>query len=206
MNHFRLYIFAFLALVLLLPGGSVFAQEITIDHENSQLWIEGKSNVNQFSCKAERYNSKIKPPASAGAIEVEVDISVEGFECGKRRMNRDLNEALMSKKHPFISFEYTETRSMDFNDSSDQYRLVVAGNLTVAGHTRQIEFPMEAFVQEDGTIRAIGETELRMTDYNVEPPTAMLGIVRVDDIFTVHFELFASTRDPENLRYDQPEK
>lgn len=206
MKRFRQYIFTFSALILIFLGGSVFAQEISIDQENSRLWIEGRSNVNQFNCRAERYNSKIKPPAEQRTVEVEVDIAVEGFECGKRRMNRDLNEALMSEKHPFISFEYTDTHSMDFNDSSDQYRLIVAGNLTVAGHTRKIEFPMEAVVQEDGTIQATGKTELRMTDYNVEPPTAMLGIVRVDDLFTVHFELFASTQDSESLRYDQPEE
>ncbi|REL33208.1 YceI family protein [Rhodohalobacter sp. SW132] len=205
MHHFRQHIAASIALILFF-GGSVFAQEINIDQENSRLWIEGRSNVNQFSCRAERYNSNIKPPAADTTIEVEVDIAVAGFECGKRRMNRDLNDALMSEEHPFISFEYTDTRSMDFSDSSDQYRLLVAGNLTVAGHTRQIEFPMEAYVQQDGTIRATGKTELRMTDYNVEPPTALLGIVKVDDLFTVHFELFASTRDSETLRYDQPEE
>lgn len=74
------------------------------------------------------------------------------------------------------------------------YELTVKGYLTVAGHKKEIEFPMQALVLEDGTLKATGQTELRMTDYNVEPPRAMLGMIRVDDLFSVHFELFATIR------------
>lgn len=185
-----------MSVFLFLIGGSGLAQDISVDQEKSRLWIEGRSNVNQFNCRAERYNTSVTTSENQnGQLDVEVDISVSGFECGKRRMNRDLYEALMAEQYPNISFEYKETRSMSYNEYQDRYTLVVTGNLTVAGHTKKIEFPMEAYVLEDGTLQASGQTTLRMTDYNVDPPTAMLGLVKVDDLLTVHFELFASTRN-----------
>ena len=197
MLHFRQHIL-FTATLFLLLGGSAFAQNINIDKEKSRLWIEGRSNVNQFNCRAERYNTTINQPGSQNEqLDVEVDIAVSGFECGKRRMNRDLNEALRSEDFPNISFDYKETRSMSYDDSKDQLVLTVVGYLTGAGHRKEIEFPMEATALEDGTLRATGVTELRMTDYNVEPPTALLGLVKVEDSLTVHFELFANTSNSE---------
>ncbi len=156
--------------------------------------------MNQFNCRAERYNTTFtQPRPEHDRVDVEVDIAVSGFECGKRRMNRDLKEALRSEDFPSISFDYKETLSMTFDDTQDQYLLTIAGYLTVAGHKKEIEFPMEAIALEDGTLRASGQTELRMSDYNVEPPTALLGLVKVDDRLTVHFELFANTSNLEPI-------
>lgn len=201
MHHFRLHIIP-LALLFLFLGGSALAQDITLDKGKSRLWIEGSTNVNKFSCRAASYDTMVSSPVAERELDVEVDIEVRGFDCGKRRMNRDLYETLLSEKHPFISFEYTSTHSITYDDSEDLYDLMVIGYLTVAGHKKKIEFPMQAYVQDDGTLRATGKTELRMTDYNVEPPTALLGMVRVDDLLSVHFELFASIPNPE-VFYDE---
>ncbi|CAN5331303.1 hypothetical protein BH23BAC3_BH23BAC3_36150 [soil metagenome] len=112
MQHFRLYIIP-ITILLFLMGGSVFAQDVIIDKEKSHLWIEGRSNVNQFSCRAAIYDTMVSAPvAEDDTLDVEVDIEVEGFDCGKRRMNRDLYEALLAEIHPYISFEYTSTESM----------------------------------------------------------------------------------------------
>lgn len=179
-------------LLLSMISGTILAQDISIDREESRLWIEGSSNVNNFRCNAGRYQSQVEPPTSDTSVKVEVDVAVEGFDCGKRRMNRDLYETLRSKRHPQISFQYVSTESMTYVDESDKYELIVNGRLTVAGQTNDIQFPLDAVIYEDGTIRATGSTVLKMTDYNVEPPSALLGLVRVDDELTVYFELFAS--------------
>lgn len=179
--------------------GNLVAQDISIDREKSRLWIEGSSNVNTFQCQAERYTTQIEPPTPDSAIDVEVDISVEGFECGKRRMNRDLYETLQSEAFPNISFEYIAADSLTYMDENDRYTMVVTGYLSVAGTQKEIRFPMDATLSEDGIVQATGKTTLRMTEYNVEPPRALLGLVRVEDELTVHFELFASTSNVETL-------
>src|SRR5690625_7512634 len=48
-----------------------------------------------------------------GDVILELKIPVLGFECGKRRMNRDINRALKSDSHPFINFEYHNVRVAD---------------------------------------------------------------------------------------------
>ena len=119
-------------------------------------------------------------------------MAVEGFDCGKRRMNRDLYETLLSNRHPFISFEYKSTESINYSEETDTYTVTINGTLTVAGHTNNITFPLTAEIIENGKIMATGLVNLKMTAYNVEPPSALLGLVRVNDELTVHFEIFAS--------------
>lgn len=193
-------------LTLCLICGTAIAQEITINSEQSRLWIEGSSNVNNFQCRAARYNTQVQPPTKDTTVQVEVDVDVEGFECGKRRMNRDLYETLLSTRHPFISFDYQSTESMSFEDDTDTYTLVINGHLTVAGHTNNIQFPLTAELIEDDIIRATGKTDLKMTDYNVEPPSALLGLVRVNNELTVHFELVASLNNIELLQNGQDQE
>jgi len=44
---------------------------------------------------------------------------------------------------------------------------------------------------ESGRMHAQGTLPIQMTDFNVEPPTAMLGLIRVRDEITVHFDITA---------------
>lgn len=203
MLYSRLHIIL-IAIMMMLTGGTVFAQEITIDKDQSRLWIEGRSNVNEFRCRAATYDTMFSPPAAEDdTLDVEVDIDVEGFDCGKRRMNRDLYETLLSDTHPKISFEYTGTEEISFDEDRDHYHLTVKGFLTVAGHTNEIKFPMQAEVLENGMMKATGQTEIRMTDFNVEPPRALLGMVRVNDLLSVHFELLVSINNLEQFYVEQ---
>jgi polyisoprenoid-binding protein YceI len=206
MLYSRLHIIL-IAIMMMLTGGTVFAQEVTIDKDQSRLWIEGRSNVNEFRCRAATYDTMVSPPAAEhDTLDVEVDIDVEGFDCGKRRMNRDLYETLLSDTHPKISFEYTGTEEISFDEDRNEYHLKVKGLLTVAGHTNEIKFPMQAEVLENGTMKATGQTQIRMTDFNVEPPRALLGMVRVDDLLSVHFELLVSINNLEQFYVEQDQE
>lgn len=187
-----------ITLILMTIGmacGTGIAQNINIDRENSRLWIEGSSNVNKFQCSAARYNTELEPPTTDTTTKVEVDVAVEGFDCGKRRMNRDLYKTLLSGKYPFISFDYDSTESITYSQETDTYTMVVNGKLTVAGHTKQIQFPLTAELINDNKLKAIGSAALKMTEYNVEPPSALLGLVRVNDELTVHFEIVATLKN-----------
>ncbi len=115
-------------------------------------------------------------------------------------MNRDLYETLQSQKFPTISFDYITTDSLTYVDDTDHYTMVVTGTLNVAGTEKEIQFPMDAVLAEDGSVRATGKTTLRMTEYDVEPPKALFGLVRVEDELTVHFELYASTSNVNTLQ------
>jgi hypothetical protein len=203
---------SFILFFILAPAtfwaGQVFSQQLSYyPSEESKLWIEGRSNVNQFECEANKYSGEAtiydeqeEDSAFVQSVQerlsLQVDIRVDGFECGKNKMNRDLRNALKSDNFPEITFLFDSAELIEMPETpNDPFLVDVKGSLTVAGETRDIHFETRAYYLDVDRVRAIGNTTIRMTDFNVEPPTALLGLIQADDELTVKFDLIATERN-----------
>lgn len=185
--------------MLLMGSVQLSAQQLTVVPDESSLWIEGFSNVNQFSCVAKEYETNVNQDrrieeADPSEIEVEVEIFVESFDCGRSKMNRDLREALKADRHKAIQFRYLSTRQITYDNDSETYTLLVEGILTVAGIERHVEFEMTGKLINENIIQASGQTTLEMSNFDIEPPVALLGLIKVQDRLTVNFNLLAHYR------------
>ena len=196
MRSGRLYIKFMLVLMLGLFIGNVNSQVVYTPEPDSRLWIEGRSNVNQFECRADSYSgdATIYDEGNVNEqTEMNLEIEVAGFDCGRDRMNRDFRNALKASSVPKIIFRFGEVLNMQpLADDDNTIRFNVMGYLTVAGVTQQITFDMLGYFLSDERIRAVGSKQIKMTDYEVEPPSAMLGLVKAENELTVHFDLLAS--------------
>jgi len=175
--------------------GDVFSQNrFTANEEVSRLWIEGSSNVNKFDCIAHNYdgeavlNESSESTAAEDELSIEVNIDVEGFDCGKRKMNNDMKDALKADQYPNIKFIYKSAEPVPDSSEGDY---IIYGELTVAGVSKEISFIADGDVAENGEMRARGSKKIFMTDYNIEPPTGLFGLIKADDELTVHFDLIA---------------
>lgn len=192
----------------MIPGGQTGESEPIVRLESgSRIWIEGRSNVNRFECTAGAFEGHAhlrnepgtdRSTWDGGRIDLSVEITVRSFECGRDRMNRDLYDALRSDEHQQITFRYRDTDVFFMDPQTGLYSLKVIGDLTVAGKTREITFPADGRLLEEGKMRVTGEKLIRMSDYDIEPPTGLLGLVRAEDELNVRFDLIASGR------FDQP--
>ncbi len=61
------------------------------------------------------------------------------------------------------------------------------GKLTIAGVTREIAMDVYCTVNKDATITCVGSDKLNMTDYQVKPPTFLLGAMTTGDAITLDF-------------------
>ena len=187
-------------------NGLLIAQIEYVPQDSSRLWIAGSSNVNQFECESREHRGEViifqtttltgdTVTVDEDATKIVLEIDVEGIECGRSRMNRDLRNALKADDYPNITFVFNEIVTMrGENDAPNSVELEVTGSLTIAGVTRQINVDLKGYNLDDETVRATGSKEIRMTDFNVEPPTAMLGLVKADNELTVHFDLIAARK------------
>lgn len=188
-------------LTFVISGGGLISAQIiyTPDVEKSKLWIEGSSNVNKFECQARSHSgfaSVQQGPeitlrdAESENIEIKMTIEVKSFNCGQSRMNRDLNTALQSDRHPEIIFDYERSNVLSTNPGTpESYQLEVFGTLTVAGVSKEIRIEAEGIIESEDKLRVKGNKVIKMTDFSVEPPVAMLGLVRANDELNVHFDL-----------------
>jgi hypothetical protein len=176
--------------------------EVTV-RDGSRLWIQGTSTVSAWTCKADELDGRAVL-ASPGAEQVQrrdkpsarLVVPVSSFECGRERMNRDFVEALKGPRHPEIVYVLTEARVLDEPPSEDGwYRLSVRGDLSIAGRTETVEAVAWGRRMESGEFRVRGSKPLTMSAFGVQPPVALLGLVKAHDQIEVHFDLVAAT-DP----------
>ena len=153
----------------------------------SRVWIEGRSTVNRFTCAATRVEG-VGEVEAGRAVQARLVVPVRAFDCGKQAMNRDLQEALQADRFPEIRFELSEVAVLEA-PAADSARLEVAGALTIAGTTRTVRFEAVGQLLASERARLVGLLPLKLTDFNVKPPTALLGLIRVHDQITVHFDL-----------------
>jgi polyisoprenoid-binding protein YceI len=143
--------------------------------------------VNSFGCEAQDVTLDAKA-ANSEAIEATVDVAVAELECGRERMNRDLQIAMHAEEHPKITY-YLESAFQTESSDNEVISINAIGFLRVAGVVRKVEVLATAIQSDDGSYRLSGSLPIRMTDYNIDPPRALAGLIRVHDDIVVQFDL-----------------
>lgn len=189
-------------LFLLASVGSLQAQSSNYTlMDQSTMTIEGTSTIHDWECDVQEMQADINLDSSSfeGAksnpvSSLSLTIPVESIESGKGGMNRKMYGALDEKKHPNIIFELTGTEFITqpqaTNGNDANYQLTATGMLTIAGTTNEVSFPVETTIQDDGSYKFMGSYEINMKDYNVDPPSAMLGTIKSGEMVTVSFEVY----------------
>lgn len=196
---------ALMAGLLLWPGAVQGQGTRVLLHPKSQFWIRGDATVRHFTCAVERVEGQARLPTapdSAAATPVKarpnvtVQVPVRAFDCGNSRMTEDLQETLKMQEHPEIRFELIHATVGSPTDTSRQWRTVNAlGALTISGTKRLIRLEASGRVVGTDQFRIRGCKPLKMTHFNVEPPSKVFGIIRVKDRVEAQFDLFAYTAE-----------
>ena len=177
--------------ILVLVPSCMFSQkamefkEVTIS-PNSEIYIDGSTNVNTFRCwfdikliSGERQIRYIKnDDARIKFKNLALQLSVEGFDCGNKKMNSDFQELLQSDKDGDIDIQLQE---IEFY-TEDYLKAYVQINITEK--TRNYSFPVQI---KDGCY--LGKLKLDITDFGLKPPTKAFGLIQVDEDIIINFRL-----------------
>ena len=163
------------------------AQSFEISPQNSAVSILGTSNVHDWEMKATKINSELTLSSSKQITSLVVKIPVVSIKSGKGIMDNKTYEAFDSKKNPTIIFQLTESSAIKLTDKDTEISLT--GNLSMAGETRKISFKTIGKITKTGDYQLKGSVPLKMTDFKMKPPTAMLGAMKTGDAITVKFDV-----------------
>ena len=68
--------------------------------------------------------------------------------------------------------------------------------MTIAGITKPITMQVKVFMPGKGVVEIEGSESIKMTDYGVKPPVALLGMLKTGDAIAVKFKTsFARTNE-----------
>lgn len=159
----------------------------------SKVTVSGTSTLHDWHVEGPRIEGRVTVSAAflagetADAPTVEARIPVTSLRSGKKKMDELMHDALAAAAHPAIEYRLTAA-TLTGGAGGGKLEIATRGRLTIAGETREVPMAVEVTRQADGRLLVRGSVPLTMTDFGVEPPTAMLGTVRSGDRVTVGFE------------------
>lgn len=194
-----------LVLVMLLysPLPRPVAMEVKYSIDaTSSISIVGESNVSPFECLYSEglpagYVTLIKDGAQDREIEFSksaLDIKIKSFDCKNSLMNRDLYNAMNADKNPFIRVELQRAFLVkSLPGVLGKRNVTIEISLTINETCKQelVEMSIESTPNNRLIIR--GSKSIKMTDYNITPPSAMMGLIKVKNLITIQFELVVLT-------------
>jgi polyisoprenoid-binding protein YceI len=157
---------------------------------NSQLMIHGKTNVSSFTCFISCYNS-------TDTLNYELDkktknlvfdknkmvIPVFNFNCGNTMITKDFRKTVNVDKYPYLNIAFV---SLDRKGEDD----LASGNMeiTLAGVTKTATIHFNLKPKGD-FLQLTGRYPVSFSDFNLEAPERMMGLVKVQEDLLVEFNL-----------------
>lgn len=149
--------------------------------------VKGTSNLHNWQSETKQ----AKATASLGISGTElrsveslvVDMPVRSIKSEKGSiMDGKTYKALAADKNPNITLRLVSAEV--------QGNLVNATcSLNIAGTTNTIDLAVKTKVNADGSVQFTGSKKIKMTDYKVNPPTALMGALTTGNDVEIFFNL-----------------
>ncbi len=191
-----------ISLVALLLPVMGLAQSVNYNvDESSTMKVIGTSSVHDWEAEVEEMDLSValnpellaSDSTESPVTSLSLNVPVTSIESGKGGMNRRINDALKHKDHPEIMFNLISSEIAEGEQSGDSFTLNLRGNLNIAGFTREVAFPVTGTKVDDNSYRFEGSFGLNMTDYEVEPPSAMFGAIKSGEEVEVVFNILLAS-------------
>ena len=180
----------YLSLFLIISAETMSQTSYILNPENSKMTILGTSTLHDWQMEVKDIDCSMALITERENIR---GIQDTWFSCITTSIVSDYNimdkktyEALNAKEFSNITFRMINGKitSMTGNEFSG----TATGSLSVAGQTREIKVPFRGNLKENGQMKVEGKVDLKMSEFKIDPPTAMLGTLRTgDEISIVYF-------------------
>ncbi|GAB1446147.1 hypothetical protein MASR2M41_18990 [Flammeovirgaceae bacterium] len=176
------------------PEGGILVHHLIV-LPSSKVIIDGKTNVNSFRCAITQYTGKDtlvlleggknkKPFFKKGYVGLEA----ARFDCGVQLMTSDFWKTIKYKEYPVVSIDFISfERTLQLTSGRDIFRGRM--QISLAGVTKSFEMDCTIEVEESGLIHFKGGRRFTFSDFKLEPPSRMMGLVKVEDTLEVSFHL-----------------
>ncbi len=181
-------------LLVLLSPQVIMAQSVykLTPNKNAKITVNGKSNVHDWEMTSTgiesqgvfKFNSRDE---LTGLSAFNFSVLAKSLKSGKSSMDGRTYKSMKADEFPKINYKLTfaEVTMVQAN----KYSIQTTGLLTIVGKTQSISMKVMALVNADQTISCHGTEKLMLTDYGIEPPSFMLGAMKVGNDLIIKFDL-----------------
>ncbi|MEO6721640.1 MAG: hypothetical protein ABIN67_14830 [Ferruginibacter sp.] len=165
--------------------------------KNSTLRVEGKSNINSFTCNINEYAAKdtivcIDELSTPIRLSGNLQMDVLSFNCHSSMITKDLRKTLKAEEYPKLNIRFLSLQSMPSPLSKTES---IDGSLEVelAGVVKRFEVSYSFTTIGAGYIKLNGGHRFCFSDFKLIPPKKMAGLIKIKDEFDVNFQLILRT-------------
>lgn len=160
---------------------------------NHSMVIKGTSNLHNWESKVTelRCATNITTTAtfsikSINSLTIEIPVRSIKSDNGSIMDNKTYS-ALNANSYANITMKVVGINK--FETKPDGIAVNAACSLTIAGVTNRVDIYVVGKVNPDGTIKFAGSKKIKMTDYKVSPPTALLGSLTTGNEVEIVFNI-----------------
>ena len=155
------------------------------EYEN-YISIKGSSNVNEFEL------TNISPSISQASEAVtnsgtfrKIQIAVDDFSGPNDRMVDDFKEMVDAGNYPFITIFIEQKELADFDETTGLTNFKT--KISIAGESQKYVVPCRVESKLDGGYLLDGSFSLKLTDFEIDPPQKLMGLVQVKNKVFINF-------------------
>lgn len=183
-----LNIIPFILLFAASTAGS--AQSPALLRKESQIKISGTSNLHDWHEVANNFSIDIALSADESVTpvidRVLLTCLAASITSDNSIMTNKTHEALRVEKHPEITFASAKESSLIVGNG--EFSSTITGELTINGVSKQVAVPVQGSLA--GTRLIVkGSKTIKMSDFQVKAPVALMGTLKTGDDVTVSFDL-----------------
>jgi YceI-like domain len=161
--------------------------------QNSNLSVQGSSNVNRFSCIIKSIGIcdtlfVTDNNATAVALKGCLKIDVLAFNCHNSLIQKDLRKTLKAEEYPKMTIRFLSLKKMPLLTRQSE---AITGwvEVELAGTKKVMELNYLFVTNTAGDILLNGARKFCFSDFSLQPPRKMAGLVKIKDEFDVQFQL-----------------
>ena len=183
----------FLVLLTIIMSFSVNPKftAVKFSSQNVTVLIKGTSSLHDWEMKSDKGHVELllglgKNDNILGLTALKFTIEAESLKSGKGAMDKNAYKALKTGTAKNISFILSSANVSQVNATT--FQINTLGKLSVAGTTRETGIVVNVkFNQADKSYTATGIKKIKMSEYNVKPPSFMMGAVKTGDDISISF-------------------
>jgi len=180
-----------ISLILLTICTETYAQNFKLNNAQSDLQVKGTSSLHNWQIKADSLSGKavfdIKSGALKGISALTFTVTVNDLKGEKKGLTKKMRSTLSAQKYKTINYHFTKLIDI-YKVDSLHFSVKTIGILTIAGFSKQIDLLLNFEILKS-SIKISGKNNIKMTDFNLKPPKALMGILKTGDEVSVLFDV-----------------
>jgi len=176
--------------ILILTTQISVAQTFKVNTPASKMEVLGTSNIHDWEILAKDFQGTINLELENGQLvkisQLDFSVIAESLESGKGGMDKNTYKALNTDKYKTIIYKLVKVNDIDCTSKSP-CKITTSGYLTIAGTKKPIDITFDSKIS-NGSIVLSGNKSIKLSNFNIDAPTAMFGTITTGDEVNIKFQ------------------